>query len=253
MDLNSAKFLRFQVVFWLLAYGALTISGLTQMGARVALVRNLYLLAAGFLVSLFLAFVYQRFIAGRVRHVLAPLLVLSYLGGLFATVSVNPITLGMLGVPLNTAGTGTLFSRALNFALVLALWSVIYFSLQGIPLIARGERGRLTSLVVDDGAAKRSIVVADIICLVAAGDYVEIVTAAKTYLKRGYLGDMENRLDGDDFMRIHRSTVVNLGSIEDVSILPKGQFEFTLKGGPTVTSSRGYRDSIQNWLDRRGG
>ncbi len=48
----------------------------------------------------------------------------------------------------------------------------------------------------------------------SAGNYVEIVTASKTYTVYGTMGELLNALPQDRFARIHRSYIVNLDHIE---------------------------------------
>jgi len=246
MGLKTKEFIRFQIVFWVIMGLMLFASGVTQMSFKTAFVRNMYYPFAGFIFSFFLAYIYQRFIIEKIRLVIVPVLISSYLAGVFITVSVNPITFGQMGIPLKDLGYGELFSGSLNAGLVLALWSVIYLSLVGTPLIKRKKDNNfLTNFLVDEGTVKKSIPTVDVICLLAAGDYVEVVTEGKKYLKRGYLSDLENKLDPVHFLRIHRSTIIALGEIRDISILPKGQFEFRLTKKHSLTSSRSFQDKIK--------
>jgi two-component system LytT family response regulator len=46
------------------------------------------------------------------------------------------------------------------------------------------------------------------------------------------------------FVRVHRSTAVNLGAIESLSPLFKGDYEIHLRNGRALRLSRRYRDAL---------
>ena len=57
----------------------------------------------------------------------------------------------------------------------------------------------------------------DILWLVAAANYVRVATrGGKTYLIRGTLAELDGRLDPRRFLRVHRSTIVNLDHVREV-------------------------------------
>lgn len=221
------------------------LSGLTQMPEVSAIIRNIYLGVIGFVVSYVLALFYRQYLIERFRQLIWPVLGMSYLAGVFCTISVNPITFGQLGVPLSDLTSGQLFSGSLNFALVFALWSTIYFSFQGVPLW-RSTSGRefISTLVAESAGARLVLQLDDVYLLKSAGDYVEIITREKSFIKRAYLGTLSEQLDPDKFVRIHRSLMLHADKIADIEILSKGRIEFTLDNGTTARSSRGYRDAI---------
>jgi two-component system LytT family response regulator len=60
--------------------------------------------------------------------------------------------------------------------------------------------------------------------------------------------ELEAKLNSPNFLRIHRSTIVNAEQIASVSILPKGEAELMLQGGAKLKVSRSYRQNIQHLL-----
>jgi len=79
----------------------------------------------------------------------------------------------------------------------------------------------------------------------AAGNYVRLYVGQKTHLVRETMHDLETRLDPAQFMRIHRSTIVNVERIQELRSSFNGEYIVQLHGGARLTLSRGYRDALQ--------
>lgn len=78
----------------------------------------------------------------------------------------------------------------------------------------------------------------------AAGNYVEIHCGKETHLVRGTLQDLEARLDPARFVRIHRSTMVNLERIKELHPWSHGDLLVVLTDGAELRLSRRYRDRL---------
>jgi two-component system LytT family response regulator len=83
----------------------------------------------------------------------------------------------------------------------------------------------------------------------AAGDYLSLHAGSQTHLIRETMTDFHAQLDPRKFLRIHRSTIVNIERIKDIRPLFKGEYLITLTSGARVRSSRGYRHGLQMLLD----
>lgn len=88
---------------------------------------------------------------------------------------------------------------------------------------------------------------ADVILIEAVGNYVKLHTATRSYLLRCTLGAMELRLDPRQFIRVHRSTIVNVDMIRDITIKAHGDYTVVLAGNRTVPLSRRYRDRLDRF------
>lgn len=252
MKFGDAAFFRFQIIFWLVAGGALLVSGFSQMQVDAALVRNLYLTGAGFLASFFLAFLYERILLPRARTMLAPALLTSVVAGFVCSLSVNPITFLQIGGSWQELTWQYAVSGALNFSLVLCVWSLLFLVRVNAPLFAaRSGTDFLTTLTVDDTRGQRFVKVADIALIRSAGDYVEILHGEKTDMRRGYISELEGQLDPSQFLRIHRSLMINKARVKDVIRKSKGQFEFDLGTHAAVTSGRSFESAIMDAFNLR--
>ncbi len=76
------------------------------------------------------------------------------------------------------------------------------------------------------------------------GNYLELHTDEATYLVRATFKKMSRHLDPERFVRIHRSTVVNLEYVAEFRPRPRGSYEVLLRDGTSLTLSRTYRDQV---------
>lgn len=104
-------------------------------------------------------------------------------------------------------------------------------------------------LVVKTSGRVVFIKVADIDWVDAAGNYVRLHIGGDSHLMRETMGRIETRLDPEQFLRIHRSTIVNIERIRELQQQFHGDYLVVLKNGQRLTLSRSYRDKIQDLLD----
>ena len=83
----------------------------------------------------------------------------------------------------------------------------------------------------------------------AADNYVRLHVGRDTHLVQGTMSKLEKRLDPQRFLRIHRSTIVNLARIKELQPLFHGEYAIRLSNGKKLTSSRSYRDKLQQLIE----
>jgi len=86
----------------------------------------------------------------------------------------------------------------------------------------------------------------------AAGKYVRLHAGADEHLHRAPISQVETELDPEQFVRIHRSTIVNVKRIKELQPLFHGEFVIILRSGTELTLSRGYRRKLHLLLDMPG-
>jgi two-component system LytT family response regulator len=84
-------------------------------------------------------------------------------------------------------------------------------------------------------------------CIVAAGNYVALHTDRDEHLMRGTMHSLEERLDPERFVRVHRSAIVNLDHVTELQPLGRGEYRLLLANGRRLPLGRKYRNRI---LDR---
>jgi len=82
----------------------------------------------------------------------------------------------------------------------------------------------------------------------AAGVYVELHAGKKVYLHRGSITEMEAQLAPARFVRIHRSTLVNLERVRELTPGTHGEFHVLLSDGAELKLSKGYRHRLEEQL-----
>jgi len=107
---------------------------------------------------------------------------------------------------------------------------------------------RLDRLVVKSGGVTRFLRVTEVDWIEAAGVYVTLHTGGKEILYRSALADLAERLDPARFIRVHRSTIVNLESVLQLEPISHGEFDVLLKGGARTRISRSYRAQLEERL-----
>ncbi len=110
--------------------------------------------------------------------------------------------------------------------------------------IGRIQAPACERLLVPDGERLQLIDAASVEWLQADDNYVHVHTAARTYLLRRTLQDLLSQLGEQHFVRIHKSTAVNLGSVASLTPLFKGDYEIHLHNGRILRLSRRYREAL---------
>ncbi len=107
---------------------------------------------------------------------------------------------------------------------------------------------RLSRIVVHERGRSLIVPVVDVQRLSAAGNYVELHTAARSYLVRATLARLAQRLDPGEFLRVHRSHLVRADFIAEIAPWAHGDLKLTLKDRSEVMLSRRYRSVLpEDW------
>jgi two-component system LytT family response regulator len=84
----------------------------------------------------------------------------------------------------------------------------------------------------------------------AAGDYVRLHTGERSHLMRETMKHLEDRLDLEIFIRIHRSTIVRIGFVKEIRTTGTGQYVVVLEDGTRRNLSRSGRRRLEEVLGR---
>jgi hypothetical protein len=104
------------------------------------------------------------------------------------------------------------------------------------------EKEILERIAVKSGSKINVVLISEIICLQADGDYVQVISTNGKFLKEQTMKYFEEHLPSNQFVRVHRSCIVNIEMISRVELYEKQNQLLTLKNGQQIkTSPAGYK------------
>ncbi len=110
----------------------------------------------------------------------------------------------------------------------------------------------LQRIPVESKGKVRVVSVAEIDYIVAAGVYAELHVGDRRYIVRESMQTLEERLDPDVFMRIHRSAIVRIALVDVFLRGEGGDYEVQLKNGVRLRVSRARREALEQHLGLNG-
>jgi two-component system LytT family response regulator len=90
--------------------------------------------------------------------------------------------------------------------------------------------------------------VEDIDWVEADGDFVRLHAGKEAHVLRETMAQIEAKLPPGDFVRIHRSIIVNAGRVSEVQPWFKGDYVLIMHDGTKLRSGRTYRRSVQSLI-----
>ncbi len=111
---------------------------------------------------------------------------------------------------------------------------------------AEGDSNRYsTHLFVQKSEKLLNLEVSDIMHLEASGDYTILTTKTDQFLSSSGIGKLEEKLDPEKFIRIHRSTIINLNYLKEIEKHFNGGLIVKMENGKTFPVSRTYAKQIR--------
>jgi two-component system, LytTR family, response regulator len=117
--------------------------------------------------------------------------------------------------------------------------------LQGLLDDMQSAHKHVERLVIKSAGRIFFLSVGEIDWIEAADNYVRLHAGRESHLLRETMNNLEKKLDPDQFLRVHRSRIVNIQKIKELQPLFRGEYDITLRDGTRLESGRGYRDRIQ--------
>ncbi len=87
--------------------------------------------------------------------------------------------------------------------------------------------------------------------ITANGTYVTLHVGSDRYVVRDSLENLEDKLDPEHFLRIHRSTIVRLDLVDALLRSEGSEYEVQLRGGVRLRVGRSRREALERQLGRR--
>jgi two-component system, LytTR family, response regulator len=126
---------------------------------------------------------------------------------------------------------------------------------ENVAEIARDARGPgqyVDRVVVRDGTRVHIIPIAKLDYVEAQDDYVALCTEGKKHLKQQTIASLKLALDPKQFLRIHRSYIVNLERVAKIEPYGKDSKVAILNDGARLPVSRAGYDRLRAVLDGKG-
>jgi two-component system, LytTR family, response regulator len=117
-----------------------------------------------------------------------------------------------------------------------------------IPSESESQSHWVTRFNVTSHRTVHLIRAADIDWIEGLGDYAGLHTGQTTHLMRTPLSSLEKRLHPADFLRIHRSAIVNISRIQHITCLANQDSIVTLASETQIRSSRTYHAALKKLM-----
>lgn len=118
-----------------------------------------------------------------------------------------------------------------------------------VERLAERTGRRVERLIIRDRGRAVALDPAAIDWVKSDGDYVRIFAGRGNYLHHTTLSAFGAELPRDRFVRIHRTTIVNVERIHAVAPLTNGDYTVLLTTGARLKLSRTHRDALRGRID----
>jgi hypothetical protein len=238
-------------VFWCVYGTLLMLPWLGRYSISLMLPNKVVIAGTGLLVSAALRLAYRKAMErGRSRLSLVAATVAGSLLGAIVWSGVIALWSGtdprdqLVHVGLLGSGVPMLGGAAYH-AMVLMLWSVSYIGLSPSLVAPESVDAETRSdLTLRDGRRTHVVALSAIDWIQADGDYVRVHMGERSLLVRDTMNRLASVLNGN-LVRIHRSTIVNVGRVAETVALPNRDVEVTLRNGIRLRASRTYADRLR--------
>jgi two-component system LytT family response regulator len=122
--------------------------------------------------------------------------------------------------------------------------------LQELLRLVPARRDGPGRLMVKSGGRVYFVRIEDVDWVEAAGNYVRLHVGKEEHLLRESLSALEKKLDPGRFVRIHRSTIVNLDRVRELQPAFHGDYVVILQDGAELALGRSFRDKLEEALGR---
>ena len=106
----------------------------------------------------------------------------------------------------------------------------------------------LTLIKITDRGREHDVDLDDVLYIEATGNYVTLHQQEGQHLYRTPLSNIETQLNPKDFLRIHRSIIINKNYVRKCVYTNNNEYEFVMKNDKILFSGRSYKDEIVAYL-----
>jgi two-component system LytT family response regulator len=114
--------------------------------------------------------------------------------------------------------------------------------------LLRLRNTRVPRLVIKTGTRRIFLQPEKIEWVEAERDYMRLHIGRESHLVRETMQQMQKLLDPQRFVRVHRSTIVNLECVREMQPQYSGDYRIIMRDGTELSSSRAYRSQLRPLL-----
>ena len=117
-----------------------------------------------------------------------------------------------------------------------------------LRLLEEGTAKYTSRFAVRTGSKIQVVFTEDLEWIGSAGDYTELHSGGRSHLLRETMNTMEEQLDPEQFLRIHRSRMVRLKCIRELRAIGNREYIVKLSDSSEHRSGRSYANRLEAWL-----
>lgn len=108
----------------------------------------------------------------------------------------------------------------------------------------------INTILVTDGHKKYNIIVSEILYFSANTPYINIHLEDKKYLHNETLKSIAAKLDPEQFVRVHKSAIVNIKMVASYTTRLNGDYDLTMKNNVQIRVSRNFATDFKNLFNK---
>jgi two-component system LytT family response regulator len=118
----------------------------------------------------------------------------------------------------------------------------------GLPTGALKRKSYLSRFMIKLGGRVVFVDAAEVDWIAADNYYIKLHVGGRSHLLRISMNELEEKLDPDKFLRIHRSTIINFDRVKELHQNPNGEYVVVLRNGTELKLSRSRRERLMELL-----
>ncbi len=108
----------------------------------------------------------------------------------------------------------------------------------------------INSILVSEGNKKYNIPVSEILYFSANPPYINLQLEGKKYLHNETLKSISIKLNAEQFVRVHKSTIVNIKMVASYTTRLNGDYDLTMKNNVQLRVSRNFATDFKNLFNK---
>ena len=144
------------------------------------------------------------------------------------------------------------YTLANDFYILVLIYGIFVFGYRYLPTSIitdiSNRKTYLENIFIINGKQNTIVTVNDILHITSATPYISIQLESKKYLHTETLKSIYYQLNHASFVRVHKSTIVNINKVVSFKSRLNGDYDLLLKNGDEIRLSRTYATQFKKLL-----